>query len=103
MHLMTRENDMSAIAPGRVISDDELLSGQEAVLDEIKQASAPYLVTRQDELRLVILNLEDYEALIDAALAESDPLRRRIAEAKAHYAAGLGGSYEAITETWKSI
>ena len=87
-----------AITPGRVISDVELLSGQETILDEIEQAGAPYLVTRQGELRLVILSLEDYELLIDAALAESAPLRHRIAEAKAHYAAGLGGSYEAIRE-----
>ena len=89
---------MVASKPGRVISDKELLSGQEAVLDEIEQANAPYLVTRQGELRLVILSLSDYESLIDAALVESDPLRHRIAEAKAHYAAGLGGSYEAIRD-----
>ena len=81
-----------------MITDGELLSGQEAMLDEIEQASAPYLVMRQGELRLVILSLEKYKALIDTALAESDPLRRRIAEAKAHYAAGPGGSYEAIRE-----
>ncbi|MEE8389583.1 MAG: type II toxin-antitoxin system Phd/YefM family antitoxin [Anaerolineae bacterium] len=85
---------MAAVTPGRVISDVELASGYEAMLDEIEQANAPYLVTRQGELRLVILSLDDYESLIDAALAESDPLRHRVAEAKAHYAAGLGGSYE---------
>ncbi len=89
---------MAAITPGRVISDKELLNGQEAVLDEIEQANAPYLVTRQGELCLVILNLDDYESLIDAALAKSDPLHHRIAEAKAHYTAGMGGSYEAIRE-----
>lgn len=87
---------MSAIAPGRVISDKDLLRNQEAVLDMIEQARAPYLVARKGELRLVILSLKDYEALIDAALAQSTTLHRRVAEAKAHYAAGLGGSYEAI-------
>lgn len=89
---------MSAIAPGRTISDDELLKSQGAVLDEIEQTRTPFLVTRKGELRLVILSLEDYEALVDTALAKSEPFHRRIAEARAHYAAGLGGSYEAIRE-----
>jgi PHD/YefM family antitoxin component YafN of YafNO toxin-antitoxin module len=89
---------MAAIAPHQTISDQELLSGREAVLDEIERTHTPYLVTRDGELRLVILSLEDYETLIDAALAESEPLRLRIAEAKAHYAAGEGGSYETIRE-----
>jgi PHD/YefM family antitoxin component YafN of YafNO toxin-antitoxin module len=89
---------MAAIAPGRVISEEELLRSREEMLDEIEQAHEPYLVTREGELRLVILSLEDYESLIDVALAESEPLRHRIAEAKAHYRAGKGGSYEEMRE-----
>jgi len=51
---------------------------------------------KRGEPRLVIISVEDYEGLIDAKLATSPVLQKRIAEARANYEAGDGGSYEVL-------
>ena len=42
--------------------------------------------------------IEDCEELIDSELAASPVLEKRIAEARANYEAGEGGSYEALRQ-----
>jgi hypothetical protein len=42
--------------------------------------------------------IEDYEELIDSRLAASPVLEKRIAEARANYEAGEGGSYEVLRQ-----
>ena len=56
------------------------------------------MVTKRGEPRLVIISIEDYEELIDSKLAASPVLQKRIAEARANYEAGEGGSYEALRQ-----
>jgi len=45
-----------------------------------------------------LISIEDYEELIDAKLAASLVLQKRIAEARANYEAGEGSSYEVLRQ-----
>ena len=54
------------------------------------------MVTRRGEPHFVVLTLEGYEDLIDAKLVVNPLLQKRLSEARAHYEAGEGGSYEAL-------
>jgi len=89
---------MAAITLGRIISARDLYDHWERIIEEINHSEGPYLVLRKGEPCLVILSINDYEDLIDAKLASSPALQKRIAEAKANYEAGEGGSYEALRQ-----
>ena len=87
---------MSATTLDKVITASDVRHRWSQIVDEISQAEGPYLVTKRGEPRLVIISIEDYEELIDAKLAASAVLQKRIAEARANYETGEGGSYEVL-------
>jgi prevent-host-death family protein len=89
---------MSPTTLDKVITASDVRQRWGQIINEINQAEGPYLVTKRGEPRLVIISIEDYEELIDAKLAASPVLQRRIAEAKSNYEAGEGGSYEVLRQ-----
>ena len=89
---------MSATTLDKVITASDVRHRWSQIIDEINRAEGPYLVTKRGEPRLVIISIEDYEELIDAKLAASPVLQKRIAEARANYEAGEGGSYEVLRQ-----
>jgi prevent-host-death family protein len=80
----------------RTISTSDFHRGLKDVLDEVDRSGASLMITRRGEPHFVVLTLEGYEDLIDAKLVASPLLQKRLSEARAHYEAGEGGSYEAL-------
>jgi len=89
---------MSATTLDKVITSSDVRHRWSQIIDELSQAEGPYLVTKRGEPRLGIISMEDYEELIDSKLAASPVLEKRIAEARANYKAGEGGSYEVLRQ-----
>jgi len=87
---------MTTISFARTISATDLRHHLKAVLDEVDRSGDLLVVTRRGEPRFVVLTLESYEDLIDAKLVASPLLQQRLSEARAHYEAGEGGSYEEL-------
>jgi len=82
----------------RTISTTDFRHRLKDVLDEVDRSGASLVVTRRGEPHFVVLTLEGYEDLVDAKLVASPLLQKRLSEARAHYEAGEGGSYETLRQ-----
>jgi prevent-host-death family protein len=91
-------NAMETMSFTRTISATDFRHRLKEALDELDRSGASLVVTRRGEPRFIVLTLESYEDLIDARLVASPRLQQRLSEARAHYEAGEGGSYEALRQ-----
>ena len=89
---------MATMSFTKTISTTDFRHRLKEALDELDRSGVSLVVTRRGKPRFVVLTLESYEDLIDARLVASPLLQRRLSEARAHYEAGEGGSYEALRQ-----
>ncbi|MBL7184075.1 MAG: type II toxin-antitoxin system Phd/YefM family antitoxin [Anaerolineae bacterium] len=89
---------MATMSFTRTISATDFRHRLKAALDEVDRSGDFLVITRRGEPRFVVLTLDSYENLIDAKLVASPLLQKRLSEARAHYAAGEGGSYEVLRQ-----
>ncbi len=83
----------------KILALDKVPDKLWTAIEDLKANKVPYMLTHGGVVHAVLIDLQEYEDLLEEAALSIDPEHlAMIAEARAAYRAGEGGDYEKLRQ-----